>query len=69
MLNLKNVRLGQRVRASQDIQDNPLSKQDDGAKSDEIGSIQDIDTCAELVVVEFSNERILLCAPRELRLA
>lgn len=54
------------VRARCRILDSPLAEEPVVAKRGMIGSVEDVDVCAELVVVEFKTG-VLLCEPEELK--
>jgi hypothetical protein len=54
------------VLARRRIEDSPLARKPVVAKRGMMGSVEDVDTCAELVVVEFETG-VLLCEPEELK--
>ena len=54
------------VRALRRIEDSPLTEEPSPAPRGTIGSVEDVDTLANLVVVEFKTG-VLLCAPEEIK--
>lgn len=64
MLPLSQARHGQRVRALRRIEDCPAARRPAPVKRNTVGSIEDVDVCSELLVVDFGRGAIL-CAPEE----
>ena len=54
------------VRAKARIQDCPSSRQDDSVPRGTVGSIEDYDSSAGLLVVNFEGDRCLLVDPSEI---
>jgi len=54
------------VRAKARIHDCPSSRDDDGVPRGTLGSIEDYDTSAEMLVVSFEGDRCLLVDPSEI---
>jgi len=54
------------VRAKVRIHDCPASREDDGVSRGTVGSIEDYDSSAELLVVNFEGDRCLLVGASEI---
>ena len=54
------------VRAKTRIPDCPSSREDDSVPRGTVGSIEDYDSSAELLVVNFGGDRCLLVEPSEI---
>ncbi len=62
---LEDYAHGQLVVARHDIRDNPAARKDSSCKAHDMGRIDDIDFCCELIMVDFGKGSIA-CTPEEL---
>lgn len=61
---LEEARQGQSVEAVQDIHDCPLASLTAGARRGAVGTVEDIDSAAGYLLVDFGSGAIV-CAPHE----